>query len=78
MFKYTIVSVNFDKKIRDQTGVFAAALTELSRVFDCIHNDLIISKLGAFGFDKESLGFILAYLTKKKRKSMLDQLLVIS
>ena len=78
MFQCTMVSVGFDKKIRDQVRVLAAALTELSRVFDCIHNELILSKLWAFGFDKKSIGFIFVYLKKKKRIFMLDHLLVIS
>ena len=33
------------KKIRDNKGVFAAVLTDLSKAFDCIHHGLLIAKL---------------------------------
>ena len=39
------------RKIRDEKGVFAAVLTDLSKVFDCIQDQLLIAKLSAYGFD---------------------------
>ena len=41
-----------NEKIRDNKGVFAAALTDLTKVFDCIPQGLLIAKLSAFVFDK--------------------------
>ena len=54
-----------EKKIRDNKGVFAAVLTDLSEAFDCIPHDLITAKLNAFSFHK-SLSFTSAYLYKRK------------
>ena len=43
------------KKSLDQGGEYAALLTDLSKVFDCLPHDLIIAKLHTYGFDKASL-----------------------
>ena len=37
-------------------------LTDLSKAFDCLEHDLLITKLGAYGFDQPSLCFIFSYL----------------
>ena len=39
------------RKIRNFKGVFAAVLTDLSTVFDCISHELLLAKLHAYGFD---------------------------
>ena len=56
-------------KNRDNKGVFAAVLTDLSKAFDCIPHGLLIAKLNAFGFDKKSLSFISAYLYNREQKT---------
>ena len=50
------------KKNRDSKGAFTAILTDLSKAFDCICNELLITKLNASGFEEKSLIFISAYL----------------
>ena len=57
------------KQIRDNKGVFAAVLTDLSKAFDCIPHGLLIAKLNSFGFDKKSLSFISANLHNRKQKT---------
>ena len=64
-----LVMVEKIKKIRDNKGVFAAVLTDLSKAFDCIPHGLLIAKLNAFGFDKKSLSFISAYLYNREQKT---------
>ena len=44
-------------------------LTDLSKAFDCIPHNLLIAKLSAYGFDRKSLMFILAYLKSRKQRT---------
>ena len=68
-FRGLTVYEGFDVKTRDQRGVLATVVTDLSKAFDCIPHDLLIAKLVAFGFDRKSLAFILAYLKNRKQKT---------
>ena len=43
----------------------AAVLNDLSKAYDCLLHDLLISKLHAFGFDLKSLRIIHAYLNER-------------
>ena len=56
-------------KTRDSKRVFAAALADLSKTFDCTLPELLLAKLHAYGFDKISLAFIHAYLGQRKQKT---------
>ena len=42
-------------------------LTDLSKAFDCILHDLVIAKLGAYGFDKNIICYIYLYLKSRKQ-----------
>ena len=46
------------RKARDNHGMFAAVMTDLSKAFDCISHELLIVKLNAYGFDETSLKVI--------------------
>ena len=46
----------------DNGGAFGALLTDLSKAFDCLPHELLIAKLDAYGFDKNSLKVIHSYL----------------
>ena len=50
------------RKTRDNHGVFAAVMTDLSKTFDCISHELLIAKLNAYGSDETSLKVIISYL----------------
>ena len=56
------------KKSLDQGGEYAALLTDLSKVFDCLPHDLIIAKLHTYGFDKASLRLMQSYLTDRYQR----------
>ena len=47
-------------------------LTDLSKAFDCLLNDLLIAKLAAYGFDYDSLVFIQSYLSEKQQRTKVN------
>ena len=60
----------------DGGGQSGALLTNLSKAFDCIDHELLITKLYAYGFDKNSLYSINSCLkgteTKNQNKFLLQ------
>ena len=56
----------------DNGGVFAALLTDLSKAFDCIPHDLIITKLAADGFDTDTVTLIHNYLSGRKQRMKIN------
>ena len=61
-------------KIRDEKEVFAAILTDLSKAFDWIPQELLIAKLSAYGFDMRPTAFISAYLKNWKQKTKIGSI----
>ena len=53
------------KEARYNNKVFTPVVTDLSKAFDCLLDDLLIAKLHAFGFDLKSLRDIHAYLNDR-------------
>ena len=51
----------------DKNFIVGAVLTDLT-AFDCIHHDLIIAKLAAYGINRETLRLIYSYSYLKGRK----------
>ena len=47
--------------------VVGAVLTDLSKVFDCIAQDLLIAKLAAYGFSDTALRYVYSYLSNRKQ-----------
>ena len=43
-------------------------MMDLSKAFDCIHHNLLIAKLHAYGFSKQSLGLIYSYLKGRNQR----------
>ena len=70
--KLSIYMIKTIRKIRDNHGVFAAVITNFSKTFNCISNELLIAKLHAYGFDKISLKAIISYL---KNRTQITQVL---
>ena len=51
----------------DQNKVVGALLIDLSKAFDCLPHDLLIAKLDAYGFEKQTTNLLYSYLTKRKQ-----------
>ena len=62
------------RKTRDNHGVFAAVMTDLSEVFDCISHELLILKLNVYVFDEISLKVIISYLKNHTQTSKVGSL----
>ena len=56
----------------DKGAETGAVLTDLSKAFNSIDQNLLIAKLNAYGFEKRSLEFIHSYLTKRKQRTKDD------
>ena len=55
------------KKVFDEGGYICAIFMDLSKAFDTLNHDLLIAKLGAYGFEIDALRYMKSYLTKKRR-----------
>ena len=51
------------RKCHDASGIAGTVLMDLSKAYDCIVHDLLIAKLKAYGFERDSLRFMYSYLT---------------
>ena len=56
------------KESMDSGGAFGALMTDLSKAFDCLHHELLIAKLDAYGFDIKSVKLIQQYLSNRKQR----------
>ena len=51
----------------DNNEIVGAVLMDLSKAFDCLPHELLIAKLSAYGFDKNTLKFFYSYLKERKQ-----------
>ena len=56
----------------DKGKYFGALLTDLSKAFDCICHELILTKLHAHGFSLRALRLIHSYLTNRKQRTKVN------
>ena len=59
-------------KAIDKGHLAGALLTDLSKAFDCLHHELLIAKLYAYGFDITSLEYIYSYLTRREHRTKVN------
>ena len=57
------------KIARDRKRFCAAALTDLSKAFDCICHDLLIAKLNTYGLERNALNLVYDYLSNRSQKT---------
>lgn len=53
-------------EIVDKGGAFGLLLTDISKAFDCVPNELLIAKLHTSGFNMKSLNLVYDYLYNRK------------
>lgn len=63
------------KKILDEKGFSGVVLMDLSKAFDTLNHELLIAKLGVYGFKNESLNSIQSYLTNGWQKTKIDRVI---
>ena len=52
----------------DKGGYVCAIFMDLSKTFDTIHHELIIEKLGAYGFSQDTLQYMRSFLTNRQQR----------
>ena len=52
-----------------QSGFITTIIMGLSKAYDCLPHDLLITKLGAYGLDKSSLRLLMDYLNSHKQRT---------
>ena len=71
-FKALLSPIEKWKNILDKKGYGGAVLMELSKAFDTLNHDLLIAKLHAYGFTRESLKLIKSYLTNRWQRTKVN------
>ena len=56
------------KKALDKGGYICAIFVDLSKAFDTLNHNLLIAKLGAYGFDTKALYYIKSYVDNRKQE----------
>ena len=60
-------------KILDKRGYISAMFMDLSKAFDTLNYDLLIAKLGAYGFETDTLRYIKSYLMSRKHRVRMNK-----
>ena len=56
------------KNTLDKGGYVSAIFMDLSKAFDTLNHNLLIAKLGAYGFERDSLSFMKSYLKDRQQR----------
>ena len=56
------------KKVLDKGGYICAIFMNISKAFDTLNHDLLIAKLGAYGFETDALRYMKSYLKNRKQR----------
>ena len=58
----------------DNSKMFGALVTNLSRAFDCLDHELLIAKLNAYSFSLTALKLVHNYLSNRKQRTKINSL----
>ena len=61
------------KRILDQGGYICAIFMDLSKAFGTLNHDLLISKLGVYGFETYALRYMKSYLMNRKQRVRVNE-----
>ena len=61
------------KGVVNSGQMFGALLTDLSKAFDCLDHELLISKRNAYGFSLPALKLVYDYLSNRKQRTMVNR-----
>ena len=61
------------KRVLDNKGYAGAILMDLSKAFDTLNHELLIAKLSAYGFSRESLNLVHSYLTNRWQRTKINE-----
>ena len=56
------------KKVLDKGGYICAIFMDFSKAFDTLNHDLLIAKLGTYGFETDVLRYMKSYLKNRKQR----------
>ena len=56
----------------DNSKIFGALLTDLSKAFDCLDHELLIAKLNAYSFSVNALKLVHNYLSNRKQRTKIN------
>ena len=57
------------QKEPDNLGFIEIILLDLSKAYDCLPHNLLITKLGEYGLDRSSLSLLMEYLNSRKQRT---------
>ena len=60
------------KRSVDNSKMFGALLTDLSKAFDCLDHELVIAELKAYGFSLTALKLVHNYLSNRKQRTKIN------
>ena len=60
------------KRAVDNGKAFGQLLTDLSKAFNCLSHELLLTKLHAYGFSFAALRLIRSYLTNRKQRTKVN------
>ena len=61
------------KNVSDKVGYICAIFMDLSKAFDTFNHNLLIAKLGAYGFETDALRYTKSYLLNRKQRETFSE-----